>query len=82
MFEMHDGSLFNYATEFERIFMSTPEGYGFDDVAQVHPHSFVRTDGKMALVRRHEDEYARLCEFARIETYGPLVSSDCFLHAD
>ena len=81
VFEMRDGTLFNYATAFERIFMSTPEGYGFDDVVRVHPHSFVRKDGELALVRRHEDAYLRLVEFGRIDVYGPLVSFDCFLHA-
>ena len=53
VFEMSDGSVFSYGSSFSFDFFELPDGYTFGDVAKVHNHSFVNSDGQVASI--HED---------------------------
>lgn len=48
VFEMADGELFAYGSSFRMEFLQLPEGYGFNDVAKVHNHSFLTKGGSLA----------------------------------
>lgn len=52
VFEMKDGKLFAYGSSFSMEFFDLPEGYAFDDVAKVHNHSFLSSDGKLMSLER------------------------------
>ena len=49
--EMSDGAAFSYGTAFAVEFFDVPEGYGFDDVAKVHCHSYVGQSGEIVNMR-------------------------------
>lgn len=47
VFEMRDGRLFPYGSSFTMEFFQLPDGYSFDDVVQVHNHSYLSADGEL-----------------------------------
>jgi hypothetical protein len=62
VFEMADGSLFQYGCPNSFDFFSLPEGYTFEDVARVHNHSYLSASGTLARLQRGSlppDDYKR-----------------------
>ena len=63
VFEMKDGKCFSYGSSFLMEFFNMPEGYSFEDVAKVHNHSYLSTDGALINLRQGgllPDGYSRV----------------------
>lgn len=45
--EMSDGKFFQYGTNFLVEFFDLPEGYSFNDVVQLHNHSYTNRNGEL-----------------------------------
>jgi len=52
VFEMSDGKLFPFGTSFLVEFFDLPEGYSFEDVVNVHNHSYVNDSGEIDSIKR------------------------------
>lgn len=53
--KMKDGNMFSYGTTFLFSFFDLPDGYNFQDVIEVHNHSFVSEEGKLIAIRGHAE---------------------------
>jgi hypothetical protein len=47
VFEMSDGKMFSYGSDYSMEFLELPDGYSFADVAKVHNHSYVGETGEL-----------------------------------
>ena len=47
VFEMSDGKLFPFGSSFSFEYFDMPDGYGFDDIAKVHNHSYLGESGEL-----------------------------------
>lgn len=47
VFEMNDGKLFQFGSSFSFDYFDMPKGYSFDDVKEVHNHSYLNNTGKL-----------------------------------
>jgi len=52
VFEMSDGKLFPYGSSFSMEFFQIPDGYTFEDVAKVHNHSFLSSNGELRKLKQ------------------------------
>ena len=52
VFRMKDGRRFSYGSSFSFEFFQLPDGYSFEDVAEVINHSFIDANGKVASLER------------------------------
>ncbi|MEM8943598.1 MAG: hypothetical protein AAGD11_00325 [Planctomycetota bacterium] len=52
VFEMSDGSFFQYGSPYSFDFFSLPDGYDFEDVANVHNHSYLSASGALVELER------------------------------
>ncbi len=50
VFEMTDGQRFSYGSSYSFEYFNLPDGYGFDDVARVHNHSYVDASGELTSI--------------------------------
>ena len=53
--EMKDGQIFSYGSTFLFAFFELPEGYSFQDVVNVHNHSYVSKEGGLVSIRGLSD---------------------------
>ncbi len=51
VFEMTDGKLFQFGSSFSFDYFDMPTGYGFNDVAKVHNHSYLNKAGELVALR-------------------------------
>lgn len=56
VFEMQDGKLFSYGTQFGAEFFGLPDGYGFENVVAVHNHAYVSVNGNLAPLTQGMDQ--------------------------
>ncbi|MFC3150031.1 hypothetical protein ACFOEK_03240 [Litoribrevibacter euphylliae] len=52
VFEMNDGKLFQFGSAFSFDYFDMPKGYDFDDVKEVHNHSYLNDSGKLCKLRQ------------------------------
>ena len=52
VFEMRDGKLFAYGSNYTMEFFDLPKSYSFEDVVKVHNHSFLSRDGALRSLER------------------------------
>jgi hypothetical protein len=80
VFVMKDGKSFSFGTTFQHQFFDIPDGYTFDDVAEIHNHSYVSEDGSITLIR-HDPEMWR-GELSRIKIYRDKPFFNCFIDCE
>jgi hypothetical protein len=76
VFEMSDGRLFSYTTDYDMEFFPLPEGYGFSDVRTVHNHSWLDASGA---IRRLESSSLDSDDFDPNAFFRDKVSFTCFI---
>jgi hypothetical protein len=52
VFEMKDGKRFQFGSKYSMEFFHLPDGYSFDDVTEVHNHSYLSSDGALQSLKR------------------------------
>lgn len=60
VFEMRDGKRFQFGSKYSMEFFHLPDGYSFDDVTEVHNHSYLSSDGDLRSLKQGgmlPDEY-------------------------
>jgi hypothetical protein len=50
--EMNDGKMFSFGTTFGTEFFNLPDSYSFDDVIELHNHSYVSSQGELRSLRQ------------------------------
>lgn len=77
VFEMSDGKLFAYGSDFTMEFLDLPEGYVFSDVAKVHNHSFLSKSGALASLERGS---LLTAEYNVSKVLRPKVYFKCYIN--
>jgi len=77
---MSDGNSFSFGTTFTTQFFSLPDGYSFDDVSEVHNHSYVAEDGHITLIRQNPEHWRNALPHSKVYREKPFF--DCFLDSD
>lgn len=62
VFEMSDGAVFSYGSQFSFHFFQLPEGYSFSDVNEVHDQAYVDKEGMVKSINADLEDYIKKLE--------------------
>lgn len=83
VFEMNDGRMFPFGTQFLFAFFELPDGFEFQDVRLVHNHSYLDQTGELASIHQNREIYSKQSRSGALgRVYRERPYFDCYINDD